>query len=322
MLRFTVYLLMMLLIVTPGFTEAQQTQPLNGKIVFVSDRDGNAEIYSMLPDGTNIQRLTFNERGDYEPDWSPDGSKIVFTSFRENVTSDIYIMDADGSNVVNITNSPDIGNGYPSWSPDGTRIAFTQMMGDSSDIYVINIDGTGLLKVADGQGEMNNLMPTWSPDGTEIMFTSINELPIYTSIGGYIVEKVNADGSSRTRVTSGYIGPNGNLDWSWANGNVAYYDSWGEATVIYTATSDFSDFFPVTLTSEDGLFSHKNPSWSPDGAYIAFDGPSFTGQSVSDDDIFIVDLNTGVFINITEDFASDDFEPDWGPAFVANADTD
>ncbi len=73
-----------------------------GKIVFVSDRDGNAEIYSCNPDGSNISRLTNNAAMDDEPAWSPDGSHIAFVSDRTG-HREIYIMNADGSNVVRRT---------------------------------------------------------------------------------------------------------------------------------------------------------------------------------------------------------------------------
>ena len=70
----------------------------NGKIAFVSNRDGNDEIYVMDADGSNQTRLTFNDGSDSSPMWSPDGAQIAFTSVREGNT-DIYVMDADGSNV-------------------------------------------------------------------------------------------------------------------------------------------------------------------------------------------------------------------------------
>src|SRR4249919_2472787 len=71
----------------------------NCKIVFVSDRDGNAEIYSCNADGSNISRLTNNAGIDDQPAWSPDRSHIAFVSDRTG-HSEIYIMNADGSNVV------------------------------------------------------------------------------------------------------------------------------------------------------------------------------------------------------------------------------
>jgi len=74
----------------------------NGKIAFVSDRDGNAEIYTMNPDGSDPNRLTFDPRRDFNPAWSPDGKRIAFVRFRilsgGPPSGEIYVMNADGSN--------------------------------------------------------------------------------------------------------------------------------------------------------------------------------------------------------------------------------
>ena len=95
----------------------------NCKIVFVSDRDGNSEIYSCNGDGSNISRLTTDAGTDDQPAWSPDRSHIAFVSDRTG-HSEIYIMNTDGSNVVRKTFSESYSQD-PTWSPDGTRIAYS-----------------------------------------------------------------------------------------------------------------------------------------------------------------------------------------------------
>ena len=94
----------------------------NGKIAFVSARDGNLEIYVMDADGSNQLRLTNHPDEDFGPSFSMDGARIAFVSDRDG-NSEIYIMNADGSNQQNITNHSNDDN-YPSWSPDGSKIAF------------------------------------------------------------------------------------------------------------------------------------------------------------------------------------------------------
>ena len=89
------------------------------KIIFTSDRDGNAEIYVMNADRSNQTRMTNNDVVDWAPSWSPDGSKIAFTSDRDG-NVDIYVMNADGSNRTRITNN-DAQDWFPSWSPDGSN---------------------------------------------------------------------------------------------------------------------------------------------------------------------------------------------------------
>jgi len=85
------------------------------KIAFVSDRDGNFEIYIMNVDGSEQTRLTDNLDCDWAPSFSPDGSKIAFASYRDG-NGEIYIMNVDGSEQVNLTNNP-ANDYYPSFLP-------------------------------------------------------------------------------------------------------------------------------------------------------------------------------------------------------------
>ena len=91
------------------------TSTLTGRIAFVSDRDGNVEIYVMDADGSNLTNLTNNPAYDWLPVWSPDGSRIAFVSDRDG-NWEIYVVDADGSNLTNLTNNP-ADDLLPAWSP-------------------------------------------------------------------------------------------------------------------------------------------------------------------------------------------------------------
>ena len=84
------------------------------KIAFVSERDGNEEIYTMNPDGTEHVRLTDNQASDIYPTWSPDGEKIAFCSNRDG-NYEIYVMNADGTEEVNLTDNPETDR-YPSYT--------------------------------------------------------------------------------------------------------------------------------------------------------------------------------------------------------------
>ena len=86
-----------------------------GKIAFVSDRDGNREIYVMNADGSNQTRVTNNPALDYAPSWSPDGTKIAFYSRRDG-NREIYVMSADGSGQTRLTNNA-AEDRWPTWSP-------------------------------------------------------------------------------------------------------------------------------------------------------------------------------------------------------------
>src|SRR5439155_56572 len=107
-------------------------------IAFVSDRDGNSDIYVMNANGTGPVNLTNNPGFDVDPSWSPDGSKIAFHSFRDADGNDeLYIMNADGTGLVRVTN--DLASGpydaQPNWSPDGSRLAFVSDRGGNSEHY-------------------------------------------------------------------------------------------------------------------------------------------------------------------------------------------
>ena len=111
--------------------------PDSSKIAFMSNRDGNSEIYVMDADGRNPVNLTNHSRRDAAPDWSPDGKRIVFYSDREE-QSDIYTVDPDGANLVKLTDHP-AQDRVPSWSPDGRWIAFQSTRDGNWEIYVMDV---------------------------------------------------------------------------------------------------------------------------------------------------------------------------------------
>jgi Tol biopolymer transport system component len=124
------------------------------QIGFTSDRDnGDPEIYVMNADGSNPIRLTHDAAEDTFPHWSPDGKKIVYTSglaggmwdnILGNGSYEIYVMNADGSNRIQLTNSPGgmDDNMDPRWSPDGTQILFWSSRDGNKELYVMDADGS------------------------------------------------------------------------------------------------------------------------------------------------------------------------------------
>ncbi len=107
-----------------------------GQIAFVSNRDGNEEIYVMYTDGSHQTNLTNNKARDTTPVWSPDGRKIAFVSTRDS-NEEIYVMNSDGSGIKNLTRNPAL-DWCPAWSPDGHKLAFASGRSGTGDIYVMD----------------------------------------------------------------------------------------------------------------------------------------------------------------------------------------
>lgn len=137
-------------------------------IAYMSERDGNRDLYIMDLEGNDIARLTDDPAHDYEPAWSPDGERIAFVS-RRTGNSQIFIMDADGRNLVQLTDSEYL-DWRPAWSPDGEWIAFESWREGDANIYIMRPDGSGLQRLTFSQSEDGH--PHFSPDGRFIAFHS------------------------------------------------------------------------------------------------------------------------------------------------------
>jgi TolB protein len=131
------------------------------KIAFVSERDGNREIYVMNADGSNQKRLTNHPAMDYDPYWTEDGKRIMFTTTRSG-NSEVFIMNADGSDQ-KVLENPALYDRRHNLSHGGKKIAEGR-----GEIYVTDSDGSNKIRLTKILGDIYS--PCWSPDGKHIAF--------------------------------------------------------------------------------------------------------------------------------------------------------
>lgn len=176
--------------------------PATEQIGFVSDRQNGWNLYVMDVYGENVIKVTNNKKWMVEfPDWSADG-KYITTSLVEKCAPpatacyyDIYVMNADGTQLNNLTNTPGPKSEWvPVWSPDGQKIAFASDRDGDSEVYVMDKDGTNLVQLTENKGYDGT--PRWSPDGTKLSFD--------TDWDGvdWDIYIMDADGSSPKPVTN------------------------------------------------------------------------------------------------------------------------
>jgi TolB protein len=267
----------------------------NTKIIFISDRDGNSEIYRMNSDGSNQVRLTNSGLWEGDPSFSPDGTKIVFISKTGAGAPDVYKMNGDGSNQVKLTNNS--AREYcPVYSPDGTKIIF-ETDRDANlkyKIYVMNTDGSNPIRLTN-----NNFWdryPSFSPDGTKIIFYSDRD-------GNLEIYKTDAGGSNQVRLTNNIsadsfpsFSPDGTKIVFCSNRDGGTYE-------IYIMDVDGSNQVRLTNNAGDDFC----PRFSPDGTKIVFHGIN-NGQF----QVFKMDISGSNLVQLTSTSVFDG-RPFWSP---------
>ncbi len=249
-----------------GSYESGVNPTIFGKIAFVRNA-ANSEIFSMNTDGSNQTNLTNNAAFDSQPNWSPDGSKIVFISNRAGGgTNEIYTMNANGSNPVRLTNNS-VNDETPAFSPDGAKIAFAR----SSQLFVMDADGTNVIQVTANASPGDKLHPSWSPDGTQLVFSRNSG---FANVGIAVIASDCNNCTAGIRLLNNGL-PRDNFDPVWAiDGTIAFSNDqvdFADHSQPHTYLLDEYEFSvpPRRLVNFDTPYFFT-PAWSPDGTKLVY----------------------------------------------------
>lgn len=279
--------------------------------------------------------------GDSDPSWSSDSTRVAFSS-DETGDFDIYVMNADRTDRVNLTNRA-ARDTQPAWSPDGEWIVFLSRAQARTDIHRVRPDGSGLSNLTVFPSNQYS-RPVWSSDGSQIAFTSNREArlaprtePTPPPIGNgprpdfpnaapqpelYVM---NADGSGQTRLTFN-VSFDGNPTWSPDGQRLAFQSKEDGDHEISVINVDGTGLTKLTDNEYPDLF----PAWSPDGRFIAFSSnraktefgqalanaarnPFAVGSAPTDYDIYIMNSDGSDVFNWTQISNSNDSRPAWSP---------
>lgn len=281
----------------PPFTEVP-----NGDLSVIEDRD----LFAISVADGGIQRIATGSPSDGNPRWSPDGRQIVFArseTYSAGAVPDLYVINADGTDERNLTNTPEYDENWPAWSPDGTQILFSSdrpnpdvpgrvvaELATEKDLYVMDADGSNLTRLTSDPGyEVHGV---WSLDGKWIAFIHRESL-----LGQARLALMHPDGSNRRVLVE--VGQPYGPTWSPDGSKIAFWDNGGDD--LWMVNSNGRNPHPVT----SGVY----PSWSPDGRWIAFtsnrDGAWKLYKMRPDGS----HVTTIIDIDLQTPFST----PDWGP---------
>jgi Tol biopolymer transport system component len=250
---------------------------LRGTIVFSSETQ---DVWVARANGTEARRLTTAPAQEFDPTWSPDGSRIAYRHQTEgDDTTEIFVMDADGSDPRRLTHN-DVADWGPDWSPDGRSILWNSAVGTGGFGFVgatMRPDGSDVHHVTRHYVEY----PAWSPDGTRIAFMA-QEPGATGNDPDYNIFVMDADGSNLHRLTTA-PGEDGWPTWSPDGSRIVFASARDDCSISDApdcrTTGDVGPWEDVWITNADGSNQHRlTPefgrffAWSPDGRAILVAG--------------------------------------------------
>ncbi|RKU22501.1 hypothetical protein C6503_03905 [Candidatus Poribacteria bacterium] len=307
-----IFCVLLLMLMYVGVCQVFAETPTTPKILFTSARDGNYEVYSMNPDGSEQVNLTQHRAQDLSAVWSPTGEKILFISDRGG-QRDLYLMDPDGSDVRRVFKfkTKEIRRN-PTWSSDGKQIAYEQANFDTRifHIYIATLGGR------EAEHLVHGIDPAWSPDSTEIVCNVRSRLTfvdVRTQEQRLLLpKKAMAHQRDPSWSASGdklaFVWNNNPLPPDHKVGIEPIPEVWLNKQTVYIINRDGTGL--QQLVEEDGSEAWS-PVLSPDGNEVLYT------QMINDrPQIFKIDVNSGVQTQLTHvgmprfgNFGGDWFDP-------------
>ena len=308
---------------TIGFTPTETQVPtstLSGtgknQIAFASDRTGAPQIYLMNMDGSDPQQVTNMPDGACQPDWSPDGMRIAFTSpclKRQDQYPDanIYIINADGSDLTELM-SDKTGDFDPAWSPDGTRLAFTSVRDGPLQIYVLNLGNKNVTALTSFSSDVHlpdwSSQPAWSPSGTQILYTAHSRLTEAMQI--WVMS--DSGRGQALLIHRGAILWNFLPNWSPDGNKILFSETSGNQALGWLMRYDYENPTVDAVHLRVGTFG-THGDYSPDGNWAVYESKDIQNTNRPDYDIYLVRADgTGAVTRLTNDKTME-FDPVWRP---------
>ncbi len=235
------------------------SQAMLDRIVFTSDRDGFNDIWVCNMDGSGLVHLTNNGASEKRPEWSPDGTMIVFDRQWPGQDTEIMTMRADGSTIRTLTNNAD-ADSFPTFSPDGRRIAFDTDRDGNWEIYTMYADGSSERNMTNHASDDRH--PSWSPryDDPEIAFVS-------DRLGDFNLYLMNPDGTGAAAAITSSPEDDFAPCWNLERGYTLAFQRWASGdNEIFTISSSGSSLVRFSNHPDND----RVPAWSTDGRWIAF----------------------------------------------------
>lgn len=269
------------------------------RVLFSSDRDGNGDIYRMLPDGRNVQRLTTTaDAWEAAATGSPDGRWIAYVRHEAVGPNHIWLMSRDGRGATMLTDGPS-DNIDPTWSADSSKLAFASTRDGDWEIYTLDVATRAVTRLTDNAWD--DMQPDWSKISGRIAFVSTR----FSSNGELFT--MAADGSDVQQLTSNVNG-DGQPSWSPSANRLAFFGTRPAGQALYTVRSDGSD---VQLLAPQSL-RPNSPAWGFVGDTILFTGFR-PGSGYSE--IMRIEADASGLALLTNNEVNFDYSPGWLPGW-------